>query len=409
MYQVIIGGNADALNQTADEYNALMGSSTWTSTANNRTQVIPANGYLSNLQVEVSQAPGTFPYVFTVYVGGVASAMVAIIQSDDTYGVYTGDPIDVGPGDRVYIGVSTPDGAPDNAPSARWSCLFQGDNANESILLGCGVTTKTATVYCPVSGTYAAASVEDRAYEIIPTPGVLKDLYVWMSAGAGTDPDAYTFTLRKGGDNTTLTKSIVADSTTGYDTDHDVAVVAGDYVDLAMVPIDSPANGPVAGWGIIFAPTTDGESLILGCSYDNPTNSQTEYNYLQTGAYNNAWSTTENPQGGQAHLYGVDLKKLYVKLENAPGAGNTWTFTVRGTGPASTTITVPITGTDTTGNDTAHTYTLTDYDDLAIMAVPDSSPTTGMVYWGLVAMVEESPPPFVIGVTSITGITSIRC
>jgi hypothetical protein len=339
--------------------------------------------------VELSGVPGTHPYLITLYVNGNPSAVAVTIAADGTTGVDT-DSVDVSAGDYVYLKCTRPDGDPANTPSARWSILWTGDTANESIIMGGAQGVVDATAYAPISnGAYYSNATEALTCQCIPTGGTLKSLYVRLATDPGAAPDAYTFTLRKAGD-TTLTCTITADNTTGNDTAHTVAVVAGDLVDMAIVPVETPATASYVAWGMVFAATTDGESLILGGNTDSPSNSATQYANLQTGIIGAGWQNTEAQQGGQAHASNAILRNFYVALQNAPDVGNTFTFTVRKTGPASTDLVIAITGAATTGSDTAHTYTMADYDDMAIMSVPDSTPTTGCVYWGLVCYIAES-------------------
>ncbi len=99
-----------------------------------------------------------------------------------------------------------------------------------------------------------------------------------LSADPGTDPDAYTFTLRKNGADTGLTCTIVADATTGNDTTHTVSVVAGDVLTMAAVPVSTPATtNIIVSFGMTFLADIDGESIILGGLSDDLSNSATEY------------------------------------------------------------------------------------------------------------------------------------
>ena len=69
-----------------------------------------------------------------------------------------------------------------------------------------------ATEYNDLSGGRAWTATEGYACGVIPTDGTLKELYVWLDADPGTDPDAYTFTVRVNGGDSTLTCTIVANN-----------------------------------------------------------------------------------------------------------------------------------------------------------------------------------------------------
>lgn len=412
MKQVIIGGRNDAVSATT-EYNCLMGGYNWGATAALRTQVIPTGGTLSRLSFELSAAPDpgtTGSYTFTLYVNGSATALVVTIAGDNTTGIDVTHTVNVSAGDYVYLECVDAD-TPAATPTARWSCVFEGTTANESIILGINYTNNAATLYAPIGGNAVAGTTTEAAnVVIIPTDGYLKKLYVRLTNGdAGTSPDAYTYKLRvnsadsNDGSGNPLAVTLVADTTTGNDTAHSIDVTPGMAVCLATIPVETPSNvACYAAYGLVFLADTDGESLILGSSSDGITNSQTEYQYLQTTNGSNTWGTTEVFQGGQAPTGNMVLKKFYVKLSGSPGAGNDYDFTIRG-GGGNTTITVNIGETDTTGNDTVHTYSCAAYDDLSIMAVPTSAPTARNAHWGLVCYMA---PAGWANIGKINGITS---
>ncbi|MFA6270630.1 MAG: hypothetical protein WC657_05505 [Candidatus Paceibacterota bacterium] len=396
MKQVIIGGYNDALSKTATEHNVVMGGCAWNGTASRVWNVVPTAGTFTRLSVELSGVPGTNPYLITLYVNGSASTLAVTIAADGTTGVDT-DTVNVSAGDYIYLESSRPSGNPDNTPTARWSIVFNGTTANESIVMGVNCAYEVSAVYCPLTVGYNNSITTDETlvYQVIPTGGSFKKLYARLSTDPGTDPDAYTLKLRvdgadsDDGSGNPLSLTIVANNTTGNDTTHTIAVVAGNYCNFTIIPVDTPSAYPWVAFGMVFLATTDGESLILGQSSDPPTNNVTNYNYLNTTLHNNVWGTTEYFQGGQDPGDDMVLKNFYVKQSGASGDGNTWTYTVRG-GGGSTNLVVAIAGAaDTTGSDTnaAHNYTVAAYDDLAIMSVPDSSPTARYVYWGLVCYI----------------------
>ena len=412
MSQVIIGGYADALSNSATEYNSVQGGYAWGSVARQKYQLISTSGTFSHLSIELSANPGTDTdaYTITLMVNGNPSALAIIFNAADTQAVDT-DTVDVVAGDYIELR-STITSTPDNVPTARWSIVFSGAIANESIILGGGVASKVNTYYYPLSSTYNVASTTSisNVYQIFPTGGAVRNLYVRLHVSPGTDPDPddLCFTVYKNDSPTLLTCTVVGSATTGYDNNDVINVSAGDYLYIEFKPENTPVNGPDVAYGITFVATTDGESLILGQSSDAPTNSQTEYNYLNTTAWNNIWDTTENLQGGQSPTGNMVLKNFYVKLASAPGASpNAWAFTIRG-GGGSTDITVSITGAaTTTGSDTTHTYTCVAYDDLAIMAVPTDAPTAGKVYWGLVCYIAAvTAPTITISVATNTENTT---
>ena len=388
MKQIIVGGYPDALNNASDEYNSLAGGRLWSNVAGINKQVISCDGTFRRLHVELDGVPGTNPFYFTLEVNGVASTLVAIVTAAATQGRDITHSVAVNTGDYVRLIQTRPDGNPTNTPTAKWSCEFEGDNPGESLLLSnCG-SNIAATQYASVqNGTGAGSATELNVYQIIPTDGKIRDLYGIFSASPGAAPEAYTVTLRVNGADSTLTFTITAPNTTGSDTTHEVAVNAGDYVSYSIVPVNAPTVAPLVYLGAVFAPDIDGESILMGCSYDWPANAATEYQML-TGVGILVWDPTEanRLQNGQSATPSATLRKFYVRLFGAPGAGTSRDISVRVNGAASG-ITVTIADLATTASDLVHTYDLQDYDDLSIENVPVGVPTCNVTYWGMVCYI----------------------
>lgn len=396
MSQVILGGFVDNLNSGTTEYNSVNSGSSWTSTAASRKNTISTSGTISRLSIKLSADPGTNPdaYCFTIMLNGSATALTVTITADNTTGIDEAHTVDVVAGDYINIrseAVNTPSAT----PTARWSIIFEGDTANESLIIGSGSCMVGSTQYYPISnGSIGITNVTaNKAYQIIPTSGYIKNLYVVMTADPGTNPDAYRYTLFKNGSSAGCpTVTITADNKTGNSGATSIEVSAGDYVYIEVAPLNSPSAYTEAYWGFTFLSSVDGESIILGQSSSSPSFTSTSYHYPVSSAISTAWSTsTSQFQGGQAPTGDMVLKYLYVMQSSASGAGGSgdkWNYTIRG-GGGDTGITCEILETATTSNDTVHTYTCTSYDDLDIKAVPTSTPTASMVYWGLVCYISS--------------------
>ena len=383
MKQILFGGQSDALNVTNIEYNLVLGGSTWSVTENSRTQCVSTPGTIDSLYVELTDDPGTSPdaYTFTLRKNGADTTLTCTITANDTSGSDVVHSVAVVAGDVIDIKCE-PLNSPSVAPAAQWVMRFTGTNAAESLILGHVAAVETETRYTFVSvGNPASSTTENDFRQVCPTAGTIKNLYANLSADPGTSPDAYTFTLRKNGADTLLACTIVANNVAGSDTTHGIAVVAGDVLTLSVAPVSTPSATPRCAFGFTFLASIDGESLILGGSYDDLSNADTEYNRI--GASNRNWSTVE----GDLQALGLScvLRKLYVLLSAAPGSGNTYTFTPRvNAGSPADGLSVAITGTATTGNDTTHAIHLTAGDNVALMVVPDSTPDVADAYWGLV-------------------------
>jgi hypothetical protein len=404
MKQLIIGGYNSVLSNTAIGYNTLGGGYTWQTAANSRKQTVSTSGTFSSLAVELSAAPGNSgSYTITLLNITQGTSLAVTITDPATTNINTGT-LSVAIGDVIQL-KSTYASSPSATPIARWSAIFTGSNTSESLILSCGTSHKTIVMYYPImhGNGDGLSSTEINTYQIIPTSGKVKNLYVVLNVDPGdpTPPaDTYRFTLRLGNaansyvvGSTALSCNITADSTTGYDTSDIITVAAGDIVDLMIEPLNTPATSVLAWMGMTFVADTDGESLLLGSNVDTPTIGTTEYNNIvSTGITLPAWTATEANvyQDGQS---GVTLKKFYVMLSGAPGASKTYQLQIRATSkPGNTGITASISGASaTTDNDTTHTYNIGDYDDLTIGCTTTASSAAKMVYWGLVCYIASTP------------------
>ncbi len=389
MQQILFGGTYDQLSSSATEYNNVSGGYEWNATATYRQQAISCPGTIDRLFVELSADPGTAPdaYTFTLMKNGDATALTCSIVANDTAGSDTAHSVAVAAGDLVVLRCE-PVSGPDASPRAQWAMRFTSTNTKESLILGNSYTDNGGTAYAPLAcgaGGSSYSATESDAQQVCAAAGTIKNLYVALSIDPGTNPDAYTFTLRVNGVDTTLTCTIVADNTTGNDTAHSVSVSPGDLLSMSMVPVSTPSARPYVQFGLCFAPTTDGQSLILGGAVDSLSASTTEYiRPCAIGEGQGEWSTTEENE--QQLGLACTIKNLYIKLTDSPGAGNSYAFTLRNNAGA-TALTATVSGTDTTANDTAHEATIADGDNLSLQSVPDDTPTVRSARWGMVCYI----------------------
>lgn len=388
MQQVIMGGFNDALSQAASEYNSVMGGMAWNATESTVYQVVPTAGYFSKLCVNLSAvvATGSNTFVFTLMVDGVPSALAVTIGKGSLSGRSFNTAVAVTAGQTVSIR-SSYTGAP-GTPTAAWTICFASTTAGESICMTNGLANTGADRFVPIQGAGGADATEANANNPIPTAGTLKKLYVKLSADPGTDPDAYSFTLQKGGVPRTLTCTITADATTGNDLVNTVAVAAGDLVDVLIHFLNTPAVAPTAAIGMVFVSDTEGESLILGGSTSQASTSVANFNHVMTG--NTAWVAAAAEATVMSSSQKCILSKLYVKLDAAPGNAKSYTVNVRyrdsnGTWGNTGITTGAITGAAvTTGSDTSNTYTTDDFYLQTICATPASTPAAARIHWGMV-------------------------
>ena len=76
------------------------------------------------------------------------------------------------------------------------------------------------------------------------------------------------------------------------------------------------------------------------------------------------------------------LSDFYVRVSQAPGTGNSWTFTVRKNGADEAALQCPISGSSAvTCSDTAGTVSYAVGDRIAIRSDPDSGPNAAIMHW----------------------------
>ncbi len=246
MEQVIFGGGYGVLDDTDNTYASLVGGINWTTTESWYKRVVSTGGTIKNLRVKLNDSPGAGKsYDFTLMLNGNPSALTVHIHDTDTSGADTVNEVAVVAGDTIYLKC-----VPTDTPTVRyatWTSVFKGTTANESLILGGTIYPLDVTniEYVQVMGpTTFPDTTENNHRQICPTAGTIKNLYVGLTEDPGTDPDAYRFTLRKGGVSQTLTVTITADNTTGNDTANEVSVVAGDVLTLMIEPLNTPSGTP---------------------------------------------------------------------------------------------------------------------------------------------------------------------
>ena len=411
MQQVLIGGVYDLLHTTNTEYNVVAGYSSW-QVAGDRHKVngvISTSGKLGNLRVELNDTPGggSKTYTFTLHravgIGAWANtALTCTVGSGATQANDMVNEVSVAAGDVICLECD-----PTDTPTARyakWSMVFEGDTANESLLLSVGQTNSSVNQYYSLMGA-REWSVEDEVRSVCPTSGTIKNLFVQLDQDPGTAPDAYKVSLRIGGASQLLTVTITANDRTGNNVADDIAVSAGDILTILVEPLNTPSVTPYATFGMTFVADTDGESLILSSTSNTLDDTATEYNFL-VGFAVTAWTVTEAQKYQLAQI--CVLKKLYMLLDGSPGGGKKYTFTVRrnDTSPASGLV-VEIADAATTGNDTGNEVVISNDDELDLMVVPTGTPTVRSAYWGLVSYIAVGWTGKISGVTNPAKIMGV--
>jgi len=382
MFTPIFSSDTDGAPNSATNYGVLTPSLAFQTTENIRQNVIAVAGTISELGAILPTAPGVGKsYTFTLMVNGVASALSFTISGTDVAGSDMVNSVTVTPGDLLGIR-SVPSGTPTAHATGLWTAMFEATTSGESPLLG-GLYANaptSGTNYMILCGTGPLNATEANVQQVIPTGGTLSHLYVDANGSPGVGK-SYAFTLRKNGIDTALSASIVDNNTSGNDTTDSVSVVAGDLVSMKLVANGTPTARRVR-FGLKWTPTINGESLLMNTNSSAPSNTVTTWNYVVAAG---GWSTTET-SGRQCLARACTIKKLYVNMSVAPGAGKSRAFSLRRElGPTDLTCTVSDTA--TTANDTVNEVAIADNDGCSYQSVPSGTPTAGIAAVSAVAFI----------------------
>ncbi|KKN27737.1 hypothetical protein LCGC14_0861610 [marine sediment metagenome] len=399
MRQVTVGGTSNnSLDNTATEYNIIVGARNWDTDINEGKQLVSTGGFISKLYVKLDAAPGSGKtWTFTIMVAGAASDLTCSITGTDTFGVDESNSIAVSAGNSLAIR-ATSSGSPTNS-NATWSLIFIGTTVNESLFLGKAQLNNTQPTYSGIFGWFLNQPNEDINYQVIPTAGVIKNFYVQLNKQPKIGR-SYTFTLRLNKANTALAVTLADLNQTANDTSDEITVAAGDKVGLKVVPSGTPSGGALA-FGFTFRADIKGESCVMGQQGTTPSASDVDYADIVNSQIGFSATEIDHRQIGRACL----LKKFYIDIPNTPpgGGGNAWDLTVRKNG-VSTDLTVNLTGSNLAGNDTTNSALFADGDYMTLMIDPTSVPnldTEGM-HWGMVSVAGAISPSRTI--TRLTGI-----
>lgn len=258
--------------------------------------------------------------------------------------------------------------------------------ASSQVIVG-GTTdalNATTTEYNALMGSGNWTSTEANMHGLVGSGGTISKLYVEI-AGAPGASKSYDFTLMVDNSASALTCQISgAAATTCSDTSNSVSVSAGQTVSLRCVPTGTP-TARAAMWTTMYAGSTTGESLMFGTTTANPTGGEFMSLHGVVGGSDNLETDKRLvwPMAGT-------VKKLYVELATAPGAGTSRTFTVRDNG-ANSSLTCTISGaSDKTCNDTSNSFTFNAAEFAALTMSNSGAPASSAARWGVVVLADTA-------------------
>ena len=224
-------------------------------------------------------------------------------------------------------------------------------------------------------------STENEVYMLIPTDGVLTNMWCKASVAPGVGT-SWSIAVRQNNTTTSLACPISGTSTFGS-SKYRLSVSAGDVVNLISTPTSSPTAATMTG-AVEFHPNNPDESILIGGPGDVSIPGSGTRHYCLHGIANGA--TTESdvytiiPEfGGGTFGY---ITKLYVWLESPPASSASRTFEIRKNGTL-TGMSVTISGLSTSGN-TTNSINVNQGDYISLHQTGTSSPTATKAAWGIV-------------------------
>lgn len=320
---------------------------TWNATEANRSNVVAVAGRIKGLYARISVAAGAAKSrTFTVRKNGADTSITCIISgAADTSCTDTANSFSVVPGDYISLS-ATPVGTPAAATVQAYMVFSSGIKL--SIISGSGsaATTNSAVRYAGISGDIDWNATEINRSQVFPTGGTLSNLYVLLST-APTAGKSYAFLLQKNGADSTITCTVSDTGTACSDLSNSVAFVAGDTVSMKSTPSGTPTASR-ASFSMKFAPTTDGEAVLL-FGVNQTLTSGGNFYYSITG---NGVSDANDAQAG-SYVPDMTLKKMYVTLGAYTSAAGNYTIRAMNNAAASSHVVILTSGT-TSGQDTTH-------------------------------------------------------
>lgn len=402
MKQVLLGGSNAALSTASSaRYNFISfggngNVADWDQQENDQQVPVPAAGTFRNLRVETEAAPGAgTSYQFTVRKNGVATTLTVTISGTNTAAVDTANSFTVVAGDEIAlecIAASTP-----TVTIARWSVEWEGDTADDSVLMGGGgditggISNAGVRNYASLVGGQITATDTLNTRALVPLNGTIKSFYVSLGTAPGAGA-TWEFSIYKNGAVETSTIISIADAaTTANVTGLTIDIAPQDELTLSFISTaGTPTIGPVS-WGVMMQPDIQGQSILAGQATGFNTALASHVFLVMHG--NSFDDPTESERTNIAGPTSFDLKHFYIKLSAAPGAGNSWDFILRKEA-VDTALAIHIDNPGTIGSDTTDIISVVDGEELTIKSVPTSSPTAaGNTAYAMIQAIDEVIPP----------------
>lgn len=312
-----------------------------------------AGGAVSNLRIRRTTAPAAATsHTITVRKSGVDTAVTATIAAGANYAEDITHSVALADTDTISI-FTTKVGAPGSS-DYQVAFDYTPTTPNLSIYGWGNGRNPTLEFHAALYGADGAAAEEAYAASELPVGGVISSQAVLLKTAPGVGTSRI-FTIRlngvdqDGSGGTPDTRVTITGAATSGSASFTLPVVAGDLVTIRQTVSGVPASTTFIQGALAFTPTAGTEAVATAQVTTVPTGS-VSYIYPIGGSDGTAPATPESTFyaiGGVTTQY---LTTMYLSLLGAPGAGKSWTCTLRKNG-ASAGLSVTISGaTDTRGH-----------------------------------------------------------
>lgn len=221
-------------------------------------------------------------------------------------------------------------------------------------------------------------ATETNRNQDISIGGVFKNLYVVATTAPGVGK-SFQYTLMVNGVASALTCTMSDTATTASDNTNTVTVSATDKLSIRTVPTGTPTVPGNLSWSAIFSAGSNVSAIMAGTNGALSTGA-TSYGPMQ--GFNNGanFVSTEASISTVMPTAGT-FSNFYIRSTTAPGAGKSYTYTLRKNG-ADTAVTATMSDAATTATDSTNSVTYAAGDTISIKAVPTGTPTAAVVRYG---------------------------
>jgi hypothetical protein len=373
--QYFVNGGQIAPNTASKTYGNICGTANagWTTNTTQAKMVMPSSGTWQNLRVWTDgTTPGAGKSYTVAFMTNFSDSPISCTISDSSTRCWNTTVTSYTTVNDIVNFTVTPSGTPTSL-RVHASIEFVTSTTNTFVYAGVGGLSTTASAYLGVSGHAGSNTTEVLRQMVVPTSGTFVAMVSSITAPPGAGK-SYVMTLRKNGAATGLTCTMT-NSVTFCTANSMVSVKPSDLLAIQGTPSGTPA-GVNQTTSFIFVSSTPGEFPNFYQQQVGPSVSAT--NFMALSDMNSAPNATETLV--QAPMISTSpafiMKNIYVFAQTAPGAGKSYTFSLRKNSTSPTGApTVTLQDTNTKAGSDAKFLQINTDDLVNSQSVPTGTPT----------------------------------